>query len=441
MAVHEPFSDTMWSEREIWSRDQIESYQLEMLRKQLAYVGKHSRHYAHVFANTGFDPRDFGSLSDLEKLPLTKKADYVAGIDQSPPWGSLMAAAPEDIVRVHFSSGTTNRPVHMGWTAQDKERWSDMFARYFYGQGLRKRDIYQVMVSYAWFVGGLGVSQAAERVGATIIPAGNQDSKRQIDTLFQFGTTALFATPSFVAHLAEVANDTGRDLRGSSVKFIDVGGEPGGGIAGTRQRIENLWDAQVYDCYGMIEFQPTAWEMPAKDGLVIADDFVYAEVLDPDTLKAVADGTPGVLVLTHLDKQASPLVRWWTGDIVVRDRRPGSDQRTFGRLIDGVRGRADDMLVIRGVNLFPSAVETVLREIPGAGVEYQIVLDESLKDASGFWTGIRLRVENEGEPRSGFEEEVSSRVREELKVRTLVEVHSFGSLPRATHKAKRVVKE
>ena len=222
---------------------------------------------------------------------------------------------------------------------------------------------------------------------------------------------------------------------------MGVGGEPGGGLPGTRERIERLWDTQVYDCYGMLEFQPTAWEMPAKDGLVIADDFVFAEVLDPETLTAVPDGTAGVLVLTHLDKQASPLVRWWTGDMVVRDRRPGSDKRTFARLVGGVRGRADDMLVIRGVNLFPSAVEAVLRKIPGVGVEYQIVLDDSLKDASGFWTGIRLRIESEGQGRAGLEQEVAHRIRDDLKVRTLVEVHPFGSLPRAMHKAKRVVKE
>jgi phenylacetate-CoA ligase len=181
--------------------------------------------------------------------------------------------------------------------------------------------------------------------------------------------------------------------------------------------------------------------MPAKDGLVIAEDFVLAQVVHPETLREVPDGTAGVLVLTHLDKQASPLVRWWTGDIVVRDRRPGADKRTFARLVGGVQGRADDMLVIRGVNLFPSAVEAVLRKIPGVGGEYQIVLDRSLKDAGGFWTGIRLRVESEGVPPPDLDAIVSHQVREVLKVRTLVEVHPFGTLPRSVHKAKRVVRE
>lgn len=441
MALDQPFSDTMWSEREIWSRDKIQSYQFETLKKQLGYVGKNSAYYNRTFSEAGFHPGDFKSLDDLSKLPVTKKVDYVAGIDAAPPYGEHIAVTPDDLVRLHFSSGTTNRPVHVGWTAADRIRWADVCARYFYGQGLRKSDVYQVMVSYAWFVGGLSITQAVELIGTTVIPAGNQDSKRQIETMFQFGTTALFATPSFAAHLAEIALEMGRDLRDSKVKLMGVGGEPGGGIPGTRERIQNLWNTEVYDCYGMLEFQPTAWEMQSREGLVVADDFVFAEVVDAETLKPVPDGTAGVLVLTHLDKQASPLVRWWTGDIVVRDSRTGSDGRTFGRLVGGVQGRADDMLVIRGVNLFPSAVETVLRKIPGVGVEYQIVLDESLKDMSGFWTGIKLRIENEGEARSDLATEVAHRIRDELKVRAVVEVSPAGSLPRATHKAKRLVKD
>ncbi len=441
MSTHQPFSDTIWSEREIWSRDQIESHQLEALKQQLAYVGANSAYYRRSFAQAGFRPEEFRSFADLAKLPVTRKLDYVAGMSAAPPWGEHIAAKREDIVRIHFSSGTTNRPVHVAWTAADKERWTDLFARYFYGQGLRPGDVYQVMVSFAWFVGGLGIAQAVERVGATVIAAGNGDSKRQIETLFDYGASSLFATPSFVAHLAEVATEMGRDLRDTKVRFMAVGGEPGGGLSGTRERIEQMWDAQVYDCYGMLEFQPTAWEMPSKEGLVLAEDFVLAEVLHPDTMQEVPDGTPGVLVLTHLDKRASPLVRWWTGDIVVRSRRPGADKRTFGRLVGGVQGRADDMLVIRGVNLFPSAVEDVLRRIPGVGGEYQIVLDRSLQDAAGFWTGMRLRVESEGAVPPDLADTISHQVREHLKVRTLVEVHPFGTLPRAVHKAKRVVRE
>ncbi|MFC6284865.1 MULTISPECIES: phenylacetate--CoA ligase family protein [Polaromonas] len=440
MLVGQAFSDTVWSACEVWSRDQIDAFQLAAMQRQLAYVQEKSVHYRQQFKATGFDARDLKSLSDLRKLPLTWKRDYVRSMENSPPWGDCLACAPEDILRVNFSSGTTSRPVHMCWTEKDVERWADVFARYLYSQGLRKGDVFQVMVGFAWFVGGLAISQAVQRLGAAVIPAGNGDSERQINTILDYGVTALFATPSFAAHLAEVAAGMGKDLRQSKVQNILVGGEPGGGLAGTRARIEQTWGARTYDCYGMIEFQPTAWETQAQNGLVIAEDFVYAEVLDPQTLDAVPDGSPGMLVLTHLDKEACPLVRWATGDIVVRDSRPGDDGRTFARLVGGVRGRADDMLVIRGVNLFPSAIEEVVRSIPGVGVEFQIKVDDSLKDPAGFLTGIKVIAEVEAGNAFELQAELTRRIKDQLLVRAEVEIVVFGSLPRAMHKAKRVVK-
>ena len=438
--IGQPHSDTIWSERELWSRDRTNAFQLEALQRQLAYVGEKSDYYRARFKEAGFDPRGFKSLDDLRKLPVSRKLDYVNAIPEKRPWGPFLACDPKDILRVHFSSGTTAKPAHMCWTEADITRWADVFARYFYAQGVRRGDIYQGMVSFAWFVGGLAVAMAVQRVGAAFIPAGNGDSQRQIDTILDYGVNAIFATPSFAAHLTEVAAEMGRDLRKSKLKTIMVGGEPGGGVPGTRERIEKNWGAKTYDCYGMIEFQPAAWETATQNGLVIAEDFCFAEVLDPATLQPVPDGTPGVLVLTHIDKQACPLVRWYTGDIVVRDSRPGPDGRTFGRLVGGVKGRADDMLVIRGVNLFPSAVEEVLRSIPGIGAEFQIILDDTLRDPAGFYTGIKLKAEVEEGDAAQLQQAVTHLVRERLTVRSEVEIVPFGTLPRAMHKAKRVVR-
>lgn len=440
MLVRQPHSAAVWSECELWSQDRIQAFQLDALKRQLAYVGDHSAYYRDRFKASGFDPRDLQSLADLRRLPLTRKQDFVQATPAAPPWGPFLACEPEDVLRVNFSSGTMSKPSHMCWTAQDIERWTDLFARYFYAQGVRKGDVYQVMVGFAWFVGGLGVTGGAQRIGAAVIPAGNGDSQRQIDTLLNFNVNAIFATPSFAAHLAEVAAEMGRDLRQSKLKTIMVGGEPGGSLASTRARIERSWGAKTYDCYGMIEFQPTAWETEAQNGLVLAEDFLYAEVLDPQTLEAVPDGTPGMLVLTHLDKRACPLVRWSTGDVVVRDSRPGADGRTFSRLVGGVLGRADDMLVVRGVNLFPSAVEEVLRSIPGVGGEFQIVLDDSVRDHAGFYTGIRLKVEQEGGDAAVLGATVAHTIRERLTVRAQVDIVPFGTLPRAMHKARRVIK-
>ena len=433
-----PFSDTLWSEVEVWSRDRIETFQFEQLRRQLAYVYERSAFYRARFDAVGFKPADFSSFDDLRKLPLTKKADYLGAIDSSPPWGSQLACDSADIVRVHFSSGTTAQPAHVCWTQFDIERWADLFARYFYAQGLRRGDIYQIMVGYAWFVGGMAITQGVQRLGATGIPAGNQDTRRQVETMFRYGTNAIFVTPSFAAHLAESVAELGFDLCESKIKLIGLGGEPGGGLAATRDRIERLWGVRPFDCYGMIEFQPTAWELPGRDGLVLAEDFAFAEVLDPDTHEPVPDGTPGILVLTHLDKQACPLVRWWTGDMVVRDSRAAADGRTHACLVGGVRGRADDMLIVRGVNLFPSAIEDVLGSIPNVSPEFMIVIDDSLKDAAGFLTGIKLQVEAEAGAPADIGSKIAGTIRDRLTVRAEVEVLAAGTLPRTTHKAKRV---
>jgi phenylacetate-CoA ligase len=198
----------------------------------------------------------------------------------------------------------------------------------------------------------------------------------------------------------------------------------------------------MFDCYGALECQPIGWETALQVGPQLAEDFIYVEILDPITEEPVPDGERGVLVLTHLEKEACPLVRWWTGDMVVRDRSQSPDGRTHARLVGGVVGRADDMLIVRGVNLFPTAIEDIVRAFPGTTNEYVIVIDDSVKDPkSGFLTGVKLRVEKaEGAP-DNLAEILSSRLRELLQVRFVVEALPAGTLPRTVHKAKRVITE
>ncbi|KRE04376.1 CoA ligase [Bosea sp. Root381] len=442
MTVARPYSDTIWDEVETWSRDRIESFQLSALRRQLADVGKRSRHYARVFRETGFEPGDFRSLDDLSALPLTRKQDYVAGLAEEPPFGSLAAVDLKDAARVHFSSGTTARPAPVLWTKPDLDRWADVYARYLYAQGLRRGDVFQCMFNYAWFVGGLGATYGAERVGALVIPGSSGDTRRQIETIQQYGTKVVIGTPSFMAHLAETAEEMGFDLPSSTVEMVCVGGEPGASIPGTRERIERQWGAKMFDCYGALECQPIGWDTALQLGPQLAEDYIHTEILDPDTLKTVEDGQRGVLVLTHLDKQACPLVRWWTGDVVVRDRAGTPDGRTHARLVGGVLGRADDMLIIRGVNLFPTAVEDIVRAFPGTTNEYVLVIDDSVKDAkTGFLTGVKLRVERTDDAPADLEYALTARLREKLSVRFHVEVLPAGTLPRTVHKAKRVIQE
>jgi phenylacetate-CoA ligase len=436
------FSETVWDEVETWSRDRIEAFQLQALRRQLTRVGETSEHYRRVFAEHGFHPGDLKSLADLRRLPFTRKSDYVAGLEARPPFGTLAAVQPGEAVRVHFSSGTTARPAPVLWSMADIERWADLYARYLYAQGLRRGDIFQCMFNYAWFVGGLGATMAAQHMGALVIPASSGDTERQIETIFQYGSHCVIGTPSFMAHIAEAAEKMGRDLTKSQVKMVCVGGEPGASIPGTREKLEAQWGAAMYDCYGALECQPIGWDTAAKLGPTLAEDFIHVEVLHPETHEPVPDGERGVLVLTHLDKQACPLVRWWTGDMVVRDSRPAPDGRTHARLAGGVLGRADDMLIIKGVNLFPTAVEDVVRSFAGLTNEYVLVIDDSVKDPkTKFLTGVRLKVEREPGAPADVGERLSQRLREKLQVRFHVEVLEPGTLPRTVHKAKRVIHE
>ena len=431
-----------WSDVETWSRDRLETYQLKALRRQLTYVGEHSEYYRRIWADIGFEPADLQSLDDLRHLPTLRKADYVADLESAGPWGSLRAAHPDDIVRVHFSSGTTAAPTPVCWTQADLDRWADLYARAAYSQGVRRSDVYQVLFGFAWFVGGLGAAQGYARIGCTVIPGGSGDTERQIAVMSAYGTTAVSGTPSFVLHLAETAERLGRPLTENKVTRIQVGGEPGGCIPETRAAIERRWGAKVFDGYGSLEFQPVAWECEYQAGGHIPEDFALAEVVDAETGAPVPDGQPGVLVLTHLDKQATPLVRWWTGDVVVRDPTPCACGRTLSRLPGGVLGRADDMLVVRGVNLFPSAVENLVRSTPGATGEHRIVIDRDVTDPqTGYLTGLKLRVETEDGAGPAVADRLAHRVRAELTVRAVVEPVPHGSLERTTHKARRVVRE
>jgi phenylacetate-CoA ligase len=442
MTIARPYSQRYWTEVETLPRERLAELQLAALRKQLDHVNAHSAFYRTQWTEIGFEPGDVRELADLRALPVVTKADYVADLAAHPPWGSAVAAGSDLLRRVHFSSGTTGQPTPVCWSDADLDRWADLYARVGYSQGVRETDLYQCLFSYAWFVGGLGATAGYQRLGALVVPGGSGDTQRQIDTMFRYGTTAVSGTPSFMLHLAETAAANGTPLTGASVRTIQVGGEPGAGIPATRKHIEQRWGAKCYDGYGSLEFQPIAWECQAQAGGHLVEDFAYAEVVDPDTHEPVPDGTPGALVLTHLDKQASPLVRWWTGDIVVRDSTACECGRTHARLVGGVLGRADDMLVVRGVNLFPSAVEQIVRRAAGTTGEYLIVLDSDVTDpGTGYLNGIKLRVEVAPGAPADSGDALAAAIRAELTVRCVVEPVPEGTLPRSTHKSKRVVRE
>jgi phenylacetate-CoA ligase len=428
---------------ESWDRATLEAFQLAQLRVQLARLARDSAYYAPLFRQLDWNVGELRSLADLRKLPFTTKPDYINTIGAQAPFGKFMTVPQDEVRRMHFSSGTTSAPSPQFWSEYDLDRWAGLYARHARAQDIGPGDIVQCMFSYTWFVGGLGATAGYQRAGAMVIPAGSQDTERQIDTLFTYGSTVLCGTPSFITHLAEEVRKRGRNPAASTVRSIMMGGEPGASIPATRRRIEALWGARAYDAYGCLEFQPIAGDCTAQAGPHLAEDFAYAEIVDAETGAAVADGNPGVLVLTHLDKQAGPLVRWWTGDIVVRDSTPCSCGRTHARLVGGVRGRADDMLVVRGVNVFPSAVEELVRATPGLGDEYQLVINASVHDAAGFMKSIHVRVEQTDitADMARLAAQLTQEIKQRLQVGAHVEVLPQGTLARSTHKAKRVVRE
>ena len=432
-------SSTHFEECESWDREALESFQLEALKKQLCIIAKGSQYYSRQFDRLGFKPEHFKSLSELSRLPFTRKSDYVATITPQEPFGHFMCAEQRSVRRMHFSSGTTSTPTPQFWTEADLDRWASLYARNARAQGVQPSDIFQCMFTYTWFVGGLGATAGYQKAGALCIPSGSMDTERQIDTIFRYGSTILCGTPSFILHLAEEMLKRGLNPATTTVRNIMVGGEPGASIRATRERIEKIWAAQCFDFYGCLEFQPIAGECSAQDGLHLAEDFAYAEVVDVDTGEAVQDGTPGVLVLTHLDKQAGPLVRWWTGDIVVRNRTRCRCGRTHARLMGGVLSRADDMLIIRGVNVFPSALEDLVRNTPDLTDEYRIILDDSVYDAEGFLKGIRLCVESDARP-TEVAMQLAQTIRQKLNIHAVIDVVPSGSLERSTHKAKRLIR-
>ena len=401
---------------------------------RLAYA--QSPFYRQHFDAAGVRPEQLRTLDDLRRFPFTHKHILRERQLAVPPFGDLLAAPERDIVYVSASSGSTGVPTASPFTARDFDDWMDYEARQFWSSGLRPHDRYCHALNFSLFVGGPCVL-GAQKLGALSIHAGTLPSERLLAVLRQFQATAMWTTPSYAWHLGETALKAGLDPRSElAVRRIFVAGEPGGSIPETRQRIEALWGAKVYDYYGLSDiFGSCAGMCEEQDGLHWAEDHILAEVLDPETGLPVADGERGELVLTTLKKTARPLIRFRTGDIVSFTTEPCRCGRTSQRML-GTHGRLDDMLIIKGVNIFPSDVEAVVRALAGFNGEYRLVVErEQHLD--------RLRVEAERADASPHADgELAAQLARQLKavtgVSAEVAVLAPDSLPRATHKAKRV---
>ena len=342
------------------SRSELESLQLERLRALLVRVYENVDAYRAKFDAAGFDPHSFESMADLQRVPFTVKDDLRAAY----PYG-LFAAPMRDIVRVHSSSGTTGQITVVGYTQGDIDRWADLMARTYASAGVSPDDVVQVTYGYGLFTGGLGAHYGSERLGALTVPVSGGNTRRQVQILKDFGVTVLACTPSYALLIAETAMEMGIDVRDLPLRVGVFGAEPWS--ESMRKQIEHTMGITAIDIYGLSEVMGpgVASECVHQTGLHVFEDHFLVEILDPETFEPVPDGNYGEVVFTTLTKEGIPVIRYRTRDIsrIVPGNCPCG--RTFRRM-ERITGRTDDMLIVRGVNVFPSQIEQVLGGVTGS---------------------------------------------------------------------------
>jgi phenylacetate-CoA ligase len=357
----------IWSKKETLSREKIEKIQLKRLSKTLKHVYSNVPYYRKKFKKAGIHPNDIHSLKDMRYLPLTTKED----LRENYPFG-LFATPQNKIVRYHASSGTTGKPTVVGYTKHDLNMWKEIVARIVTMGGVSNSDTAQISFGFGLFTGAFGLQQGLENVGAGVIPMSSGNTKKQIMIMQDFKTTALIATPSYALHLAETAYEMGIDPKKDLfLKYGLFGGE--GSTEEMRTKLNEAWDIFSTENYGMSELigPGVAGECRALKGMHICEDHFIAEIIDPETLEVLPIGSTGELVITPITKEALPLIRYRTKDITRLDITPCDCGRTSARIAK-IKGRTDDMLIIGGVNVFPSQIEGVLLGIKGIGSNYQI---------------------------------------------------------------------
>jgi phenylacetate-CoA ligase len=385
------------------------------------------------------DPRDLGSWDDVERLPRLTKAELVADQTAHPPFGANLTYPLDRYVRVFQTSGTTGRPIRWLETEASWAWWARCWAFVFRAAGLGPGDRLFFPFSFGLFVGFWAGLEGARVIGAMAIPGGGQDSATRLHAIRELGATALVCTPSYGLHLAEVARAQEVDPGALGVRTTVHAGEPGAGIPAVRQRLEQLWGARAYDHAGMTEVGAYGFECAAQAGLHVNELEFVAEVLDPESGRPVAPGEVGELTLTNLGRWGAPVLRYRSGDRVRLGRGACACGRTFARLEGGILGRVDDMLVVRGVNVFPSALEGIVRRFAVVD-EFQIEVFRR-----GMLDEVRLVLEIDGgvEPAESVRatvDRVTEAVRRDLGIRVEVAAVPVRTLPRYELKARRVVR-
>ncbi|AVZ40268.1 MULTISPECIES: phenylacetate--CoA ligase family protein [unclassified Dietzia] len=438
-----------WDEaRETMSREARDEVILGRIKHQLHYVYNELPFYRRHYDAHDFHPSDVRTLEDFaRKVPIVTKKMLVADQQENPPFGSYTSTTNmRDIARIHGSSGTSGVPTLYAVSQKDWQRAADVHAMAQWCGGVRPDDLVQVGFPFGLFFGGWGVIQGVERIGAGLFPLGVAESEKHLEFIQRLRPTVFSGTPSYCMHLLSAAHDRGLDLRESSVKTLLVGGEPGGSLPGTRQALEEGWGAIVIDAGSTSEMYPfqTNVGCEAKSGTHIISDEVYPEIVDKhDFGSLLSDNQRGAVVYTHLWRESQPMIRFAPGDESYMTNEPCACGRTYPRFPEGILGRLDDMLVIRGANIFPSAIETGLRSVPGFGPEFEIrisrpsAMDEILVRAELDPTIIP----DHADALRSLQQQGEATLKRITGIRVPVEVIQPGTLAETVFKARRVVDE
>ena len=414
---------------------ELKEMQYKSLKSQIYRLYSFSEFYRKRMKDSNVHPDDIQSLDDVGKLPFMVKSDLR---DNYPD--KLFVTPRDEVVRYHASSGTTGKPTVVGYTQNDLDTWSSSLARALTSCGLGRGDVIQVSYGYGLFTGGLGLHYGAETIGAAVLPTSVGNTERQIELMQDMEVTAIACTPSYLLHIGEVAERMGISIEDDThLKVGILGAEPWSDKL--RKRLEDWLGIRAYDIYGTSELSgPLFTECQEQDGIHIWADMAMVEIIDPDTGEVLEPGERGELVITMLRKEALPIVRYRIGDVTNLIEEECSCGRTHPR-IGRIEGRVDDMLIIRGINVFPSQVEHALMSIPELGSQFQIVVDRS-----GALDEMMVRVELSKDSFSDkindlidLKRKVAHRLRSSLNVGVAVELADPGSLPRFEGKAKRVI--
>ena len=442
-----------WSpELETMSPDQRDGIVLDKLREQVHYVYRNSGFYQEFYADVSVDPENLRTLDEFARLPILTKEDIRREQEEHPPYGRFLCIPPSDVFRVHGTSGTTGRPTVFGIGRDDWDRIAEAHARILWGAGLRPNDMVMVAAVFSLYVGSWGALVGAERLGATCFPFGSGapgQTERAAEWCAMVKPSALYGTPSYALYLAETARQMGLDPREDfGFRFMFFSGEPGASVPATRKLIEDTFGCYVVDQGSMAEMTPWMSNSGCRHldtGMHLWQDIVYTELVDPHSRKNLPLGAEGVPVYSHTERTSQPMIRYWSGDIAQWDMVDCSCGRTYPTLVRGIYGRSDDMIIVRGQNVFPSRIEDILRSMDVFGGEFRLLLERERGQLDRLTVQTEVLADTyilgESNPAAleRVREDITAALRRALGVGVGVELKPAGEFERTQFKARRII--